>query len=55
MIHLFRKKSKCGRYTDYYLMWQHNGKTYKVYVKPSFSKDYQLMFAQSANAEDSAY
>lgn len=51
-MQLLRKKSKCGRYNDYYLKWEHEGKTYKVYVKPSFSKDYQLMFAQAESLEN---
>lgn len=48
---LFKTKSKNGKYIDYYLLWEHDGKTYKVHVKPSFPSDFPLMFAQAENVD----
>lgn len=44
---LYRFKSKNGKYIDYYLLWEYEGKKYKVQVKPCFLKDFPLMFAQA--------
>lgn len=43
-------KEKCTRpgyedYTDFYLTWTHEGKDYKVRVRPVFGKDNALLHA----------
>ena len=32
-------------YTDLFLLWEYEGKTYKVRVRPVFSRDYDKLMA----------
>lgn len=39
------------RYTDLFLVWTHNGKTFCVRVNPQFRKDFKLLLAHSEHIE----
>jgi hypothetical protein len=38
-------------YTDLYLIWHHEGKSYKVRVEPRFQKDKVLLLSQAKELE----
>lgn len=53
-VYSIQKEKNGRRYTDYVLVWEHDGKVCDMRIKPSFeSKDlYKVLFAMSEKLEN---
>lgn len=52
-LYRFKALGKDGKmYTNFIVAWKYKGKTYKVYCKPSFFKDWNMFFAHSTKVNE---